>query len=146
MNCPKCFESNYVKCGKQRGMQRYKCKTCSKVFQEKKEKYSNEFRLRCIEMYINNVGIRKIAKLQKTSHTLVIHWIKKMAKYIRNIINERSANITKEDIEILEIDELCTYIKKNQNLIREQKNGTEENGLGFGLLWIGTKTKLLILR
>jgi len=146
MKCPKCFEENYVKCGKQQDMQRYKCKACGKVFQERREKYSNEFKLQCIEMYLNNVGIRKIGKLKRISHVLVIHWIKKMAKYIHKLINEKSSNIQKEDIEIVEIDELCTYVKKNLNLINKQKNGTEENGLGFGLLLIGTKTKLLILR
>ncbi len=148
MNCPKCYEVNFVKCGKQKGMQRYKCKSCNKVFQDKKEKYSNEFKLRCIEMYVNNVGIRKIAKLQKINHVIIIHWIKKMSQYIKikELLLQKTENITKEDIEIVEVDELCTYIKKNLNLIKKQEDGMEENGFGYGLLLIGGKTKLLILR
>ncbi len=37
-------------------------------------------------------------------------------------------------------------IKKNLNLIKKQEDGMEENGFGYGLLLIGGKTKLLILR
>ena len=50
-----------------------------------------------------------------------------------------------KDIEILEMDELFTFIKKSLEETRKQgsmRNHTPE----FGLLWIGTDLKLLRLK
>ena len=43
----------------------------------------------------------------------------------------------KEKVEIMEIDELVTWIKKNHEEIKKQKNLSVENIHSFGLLQIG---------
>jgi hypothetical protein len=49
------------------------------------------------------------------------------------------------DIEILELDELYTYVKKSQDDAKRRAKGSA-NIPEFGLLWIGTDSKLLRLR
>lgn len=145
MQCVKCKSQNIVKYGKQLEIQRFKCKDCSKVFQETNPKYTSEFKLECIQMYVNSCGIRSIARVKSIPNSLVIYWIKKISDSIRDLVSKKAAIITKEDIVIMEVDELCTYIKKN--LIQIQKPKKEsESILGYGLLSIGTQTKFVILK
>ena len=59
----------------------------------------------------------------------VIQWIKKEAKKVEKMAEEK-----KEEIQILEMDELYTYIKKNR--IKSE----------YGLLSIGTRSVLLHLK
>lgn len=142
MKCVKCASERLVKYGFQAENQRFKCKNCSKIFINKKPKYSDEFKLRCIEMYLNNCGIRKVAKLQKVSHVMVIYWIKKMAKFVQSSLAKKTENLQKSDIEILEVDELVTYIKKNL------QNGVNTGGNThlYGFVWNETQAKFLIFK
>ena len=138
MNCAKCDSDKVVKNGLQGGIQRFKCKSCKAVFQARKEKYTLEFKLKCIEMYLDNAGLRKIAKWQKVSHQLIIYWIKQFSHIAQEILLNKATLLTKTDIEVMEADELCTYVKKNLK--------TAENTYGYGLLSIGTTTKFVILK
>jgi len=51
-------------------------------------------------------------------------------------------NINKNNIEILEVDEIVTYVKKNLKIMKGQK----ETLPSYGLLLIGTEIKLLDLK
>ena len=57
-----------------------------------------------------------------------------------NNLNEES--ITKENIPILEIDEMVTSVKKNLKILKQKK----ETLPTYGLLMIGTDVKLLDLK
>ena len=65
-------------------------------------------------MYMNNVGIRSIERILKVSNVLILNWIKNIGKNIERIINnndiEKKKN--KKNINILEMDELYSYVKK----------------------------------
>ena len=71
-----------------------------------------------------------------------------------NIDNIDEKDIKKENIEILEIDEIVTYIKKNLKIMeteKEKETETEtekekETFSTYGLLLIGTKIALLDLK
>ena len=67
-----------------------------------------------------------------------------------NINNIDEKDIKKENIEILEIDEIVTYIKKNLKIMeKETETETEkekEISSTYGLLLIGTKIALLDLK
>ena len=82
-------------------------------------------------MYMNNVGIRSIERILKVSNVLILNWIKNIGKNIERIINnndiEKKKN--KKNINILEMDELYSYVKKN------------EIKLKYGLLLIETETE-----
>lgn len=139
IKCKKCGSQTVVKNGKQFNSQRYKCKKCGKVFQETKSKYSFEFKLECVKFYVRGVGIRAIAEVKKVHNSLISYWIRQFFHLVKQKVDEDLSNISvKKDIEILEVDELCTYVKKNLKMA--------ENKRGYGLLWIGTKTKFVILK
>ena len=82
-------------------------------------------------MYMNNVGIRSIERILKVSNVLILNWIKNIGKNIERIINnndiEKKKN--KKNINILEMDELYSYVKKNKIKLR------------YGLLLIETETE-----
>jgi transposase-like protein len=53
--CKKCGSSLVVKNGAQDGRQRDKCKAYSAVFRNFKPKYSAEFKMETIKMYMNSI-------------------------------------------------------------------------------------------
>ncbi len=66
-------------------------------------------------MYLDNARLRKIAKWQKVSHTLIIYWIKQFGHIVQEILDEEVKTLEKTDVEVIEVDEFCIYIKKPQN-------------------------------
>ena len=88
-----------------------------------------------VNLYLEGCGFRRIARILSNMfekhfcYQTVIQWIKKEAK------KQESAELeTKEETQILEMDELYTYIKKNR--IKSE----------YGLLSIGTRSVLLRLK
>ena len=66
-------------------------------------------------------------------------WIENIASYVKDEFSKAQNNLNGvEYIEIVEIDELCTYIKKDQKMVG--------NISLYGLLLIDGRTKLLILK
>ena len=63
-----------------------------------------------------------------------------------NINNIDEKDIKKENIEILEIDEIVTYIKKNLKIMETETEKEKETSSTYGLLLIGTKIALLDLK
>ena len=83
----------------------------------------------------------------KVSDTTIIRWIRKFGKMIKERLrNETIDNIPddlkelkkKDNIEILEADEIMTYVKKNLKI--------KEKISGYGYLLIETAIKLLTLK
>ena len=141
VNCKFCGKSNYKKYGFFGKKQKYKCKECGKVFVkgDDREKYSYDKKLKVIRMYLEGIGIRSIERLENVSAPLILKWIKGISKIIKNklhtvaeSINEE--NFKKENIEILEIDEITDIVKK------------KTKDFGYGLLLTETGIKLLIMR
>jgi transposase-like protein len=133
--CRFCSSENIIKCGFYKEKQRFKCKNCRKISTIQHKKYSDEFKIECIKMSLNSMGLRAIGRVKNVHNSLISYWIKKSAEIAKEKIRKDTDNI--EKIEILEVDELCTYIKKNL------KMGV--NIRFYGLLSTETETKLLIL-
>ena len=104
----KCIKNGFTKLQKQR----FLCKSCEKSFCENKGKYSAEFKRECLHFYLSNTGIRAISEVKKIPHSLLIYWIKKSANIAKEKLQAALIKSTEKDIEIIEIDELVTYIKK----------------------------------
>ena len=112
--CTHCGESKYIKNGSYKGVQRYKCKACERSFSDVIRKFNYKTKERALEMYLNNVGIRKIAKFIGCSPTLVLRWIKAFGKHktqLEELEKERPATQISDTIEM---DEIYTYVKKNE--------------------------------
>jgi len=139
--CKFCSSEGYVKNGFVHGVQRYRCKKCGGNFVEgdKRQKYTTQDHLKVIKLYLENCGIRSIERLTGIRNSQISKWIEDMAKYVRTeFLKSQNQIKSMQDISIMEIDELCTYIKKDQK--------TEENSPSFGLLLIEGQIKLLILK
>jgi transposase-like protein len=112
--CKKCKSTELVRNGKQDGIQRYKCKSCGSVFRGKEEKYSADFKMEAIMMYINSMGIRAIARVKKVHNSVISLWIRQMGKVVKEAFIEKIGDVQPKDISILELDELFTYVKKKR--------------------------------
>jgi transposase-like protein len=136
ISCKFCGHEVVIKNGFVRSMQRYRCSKCRKSFvfgdRRGKQKYNNDVRNMVVRMYLNNCGFRRISAILTIPLTTVFFWIKKAGKIVDEMVRNREHE--RETIEILEMDELYTYIKKKK--IKYE----------YGLLLIGTETKMLRLK
>ena len=128
--CKKCHSQNFVKAGFARGLQKFKCKDCKsfQILGDKRCKYSSKIKALAVVMYLENVGLRNIGNILKIPYQTVSKWIKNEAVKLPETI------IITREIEVLKIDEIVTFCKKNA--VKS----------GFGLQLTETGIKLLILR
>ena len=103
MKCRHCRSTNTRKNGKTKGKQRYLCKDCGRTFAGKPPKFSANTKQQAILMYLNNVGIRKIALFLDCSPATVLYWIRQKHDKLKN-----SPDLS-ESADIIELDEIYTY-------------------------------------
>lgn len=146
IKCKNCLSETIVKSGVVLGKQRFKCKDCGSNFRQGdiRKKYSTDFKLKIVKWSLEGAGIRSISRMENVSAPLILKWIKGFAKIVRDKLISVSNH--KEKVEIMEIDELVTWIKKNHNETKKQEKSSKENIHSFGLLQIGKDSKLLILK
>jgi len=64
-------------------------------------------------MYLDNVGIRSIERFEGVPNPLIIRWIINSASIISEL-SKLSSTKEIENVKILEIDELYSFIQKTQ--------------------------------
>jgi len=99
--------------------QRYQCKECGKVFvvgdnRFDLKKYPVKLREQVIRTYLSKTSIRGIEYIFDVHNSLVSKWIKRCSKNIKKMQDKINKSKDPKVIDILEVDELFTYIKKNQ--------------------------------
>ena len=107
---------------KQNNNQRYLCRDYGRTFAigEDGKKHTEEFKLEAILWYLENVGIRSLKRRLHISNTTIIGWLKEFGKKIKDEIRNNLDNLPddlkelkdKKAVEILEGDEIVTFIKK----------------------------------
>ena len=130
IKCHHCYSDNYKKNGSTDGVQRYVCKACKRTFSSNGERFDKSVKEQAIKMYLNNVGIRKIALFLNVSPAGVLKWIKKAGHDISFRLSTASNQVKDNLPDIIEMDEIFTYIKKNSK------------ELSSGLLILGDKVAL----
>ena len=116
--CHSCGSIRINKFGKRNNKQKYICRECRKVFilgDDDRFKYSNDFKLEAIKLYLEGMSIRGIGRIKNVQNTVVLKWIRNIGNIIKNKLNEsitiinnsnrNSNDYIKDNIEILEIDE-----------------------------------------
>jgi transposase len=128
MNCPKCKCSERTKDGIIRTLQRYKCKQCNYRYtvEKKSDLKSDETKRLALEMYLEGLGFRSIGRILKISYGTVFKWIKDWGDKV-------SLPKSTEPIEIVELDEMHTYIMSKKTTV------------GYGLLLIDLEKGMSIL-
>ena len=110
--CRKCQSTHTVKNGTHGNVQRFKCKDCGAVFRGNEPKYSASFKLEVVMMHLNSVGFRAIGRLKGIHNSLVSYWVKQAGVIAKESFQQELEKVQANDIQILEVDELFTYIKK----------------------------------
>jgi len=128
--CHHCNSNSFKKNGNTKGVQRYLCKSCKRTFSSNGERYNKSVKEQAVKMYLNNVGIRKIALLLGVSAPSVLQWIRKAGRDVAFKLSTASNTIKDNIPDIIEMDEIFTYVKKNSK------------GSSSGLLILGTKVAL----
>ncbi len=103
--CKFCGSSNWVKNGYVHSVQRYKCKDCVSNFVDgdKRQKYTQQDRLKVIKLYLENCGIRSIERLTGIRNSQISLWIEETAQYIKEELQKSQNRIhAVQDISILE--------------------------------------------
>jgi transposase-like protein len=134
ISCTHCGSSEYQKNGSSQGIQRYICKHCARCFSNNVPKFGREVREKALQMYLNNVGIRKIALFLGASPAGVLKWIRKAGQELSGRLHQAASQVEQQLPDVIEMDEIYTYI---------QKNG---NGQSSGLLILDNKVALLRLK
>ena len=112
MECKHCGSEKTRKNGVSKGYQRYVCNTCKRTFSGTPVKYSEKTKRMAVWMSLNGVGIRKIALLLGTNHVNVLNWLKKAHEMMMKSL-ETSKSDYSEEIDIIEMDEIYAFVKKN---------------------------------
>jgi transposase-like protein len=115
MICPGCQGSELRKSGLKQGAQRYRCKACGRYMTDKPRRFSAEVKAQAVDMYVNNVGIRKIARFVGASPAGVLRWIRKAHAHVqaRTAQADRARGPVAADI--IEMDEIYTFVQKNSS-------------------------------
>jgi transposase-like protein len=119
MECRHCGGIDLVRFGIVSGKQRFKCKDCGRSTRENdgRVKYPPGKRLRVLKMYLENVGIRSIERLEDVPSSLIIKWIRRSAEFMSELLMVSAPAEKPEDVEIMEMDDLCSFVKKKQRRI-----------------------------
>ena len=127
--CPSCGSEQVTKRGFRKEQQRYVCKSCKKTFSE--HIHTQDKKDFALFLYLNSNGIRQISRIVKVAPSLVLFWIKKAHENLKDLIKRRAES--KRNLDVIELDEIYTYVKKNFT------------GCSYGLLIAEEKSVLLRL-
>jgi hypothetical protein len=110
-----------MKSGFNHGHQRYKCKDCGYHYSKAtRDRYPKEVRECALKMVADGMGFRQVERALGVSNVTVMQWVRKYGNSLLQQARERVGG----EYDIVELDELCTFIGK--------KNG--DSGCGFVLI------------
>jgi transposase-like protein len=113
MDCRHCGSEETVRNGRHAGVQRFLCRSCGRYFRETEPKFGKAVEARALDMYLNNVGIRKIARFTGASPAGVLKWIRKAHKALAEQLAQAASQVEEQMPDIIEMDEIYTYVQKN---------------------------------
>lgn len=115
--CPYCHQIEHqIKAGRNTsGTQRYKCKACGRKYtpEPKPQGYSEAVRRQALQMYVDGMNFRRIARTLGVTHRTVINWVNAHAAQLPD-----QPPVPAEKLEVNELDELFTFVgnKKTKSM------------------------------
>ncbi|WP_319506211.1 IS1 family transposase [uncultured Methanolobus sp.] len=136
MNCPRCKSSSHKKNGRIDGRQRYRCHDCGYNYsvEIKSTASSMSVKRQALQLYLEGLGFRSIGRFLGVSHVSVQKWIRKFGSELEDLKSEN-------EISVVEIDEMHTYIGNKKYCwiwIAVDRDGKKFIDCSFGSR--GTKT------
>ena len=109
MKCPHCERTEQqVKVGSNRsGSQRYMCQVCRRKYtpQPKTRGYPSRIRQQAVQMYVDGLNFRRIARMLNVSHQTVSNWVTEQADRLPD-----EPPMPSGQLEVNEMDELFTFV------------------------------------
>ena len=111
MNCPRCKSPHHKKNGKISELQRYKCHDCGYNYSVEIKSTASPLSVKrqALQLYLEGLGFRSIGRFLGVSHVSVQNWIKKFGQELEDLKSEN-------EIDIVELDEMHTYIGNKKNI------------------------------
>ena len=107
--CPHCQQArNQYKIGfNASGSQRYKCKDCNRKYtpEPRARGYPESVRQQAVQMYVDGLNFRRIARILQVNHQSVINWVN---AHVAQLPDEPPVPDTPP--EVTELDELFTFV------------------------------------
>ena len=123
MVCKYCGSERLKKDGVRNGVQKWRCKECNRSHGEidRRSRYDEKIKKMALTIYLEGNGFRQTARIlsemfgKKIWHQRVFEWIKQAGLKAEEEQKAQEKQEVKEDkkVEILEMDELFTFVKKN---------------------------------
>ena len=111
MQCPHCAHPDSIRYGTSRGVQRFRCQACRRIFQTLRRGKDPALKQQACQHYLEGMGMRAIGRVLGIHHKTLSRWLVQAAQAIPARPPETEA------CSFIEIDELCTFIaKKNLNV------------------------------
>jgi transposase-like protein len=110
MKCPKCSSEEKVKSGFTKGKQRYKCKNCGCNYSVEIKSTAKPLskKKQALHLYLAGLGFRPIGRFLNVSNVTVLNWIRSFG------LQEKEHQSKIKEIKVVEIDEMCTYIRQKR--------------------------------
>jgi transposase-like protein len=112
MQCIKCGSKDCPKSGFVHGRQRYVCKKCNYHFTVtlKSNAFTVDVKQQALNMYLEGLGFRAIGRCLQVSHVSVYRWIRAFGQQAPALASHTA-------IDVVEIDELHTYIGHKKTIV-----------------------------
>ena len=111
--CPHCQRTEQqVKIGRNSsGSQRYLCKVCQRKYtpQPNDAGYADPVRRKALELYVDGLSFRRIARTLDISRQTVANWVKAHADSLPDV-----SPLPGDEVEVAELDELFTFVEKKK--------------------------------
>jgi transposase-like protein len=109
--CPRCKSELVVRDGNSNGRQRHLCKECGyRYTRDKLRGKDKSIKKQALKMYLEGMGFRAIGRILEVGHVSIYRWIRAFGEEIEMIR-------AKEEVKIVEIDELHTYIGSKKTIV-----------------------------
>jgi transposase-like protein len=112
MDCPRCNNKQRCKDGIVGGRQRYQCKSCRFRYtvSHKSDVKPLSIKRKALQLYLEGLGFRAIGRILEISYGTVYQWVKAYG-------SEVSLPKSKDQIEVVEMDEIHTYVGSKKLLL-----------------------------
>ena len=80
MQCPHCAQPDSIRYGTSRGVQRYRCQACRRIFQTLRRGKDPALKQQACQLYLEGMGMRAIGRVLGIHHKTVSRWLVQAAQ------------------------------------------------------------------
>ena len=81
MQCPHCAHPDSIRYGTSRGVQRYRCQACRRIFQTLRRGKDPALKQQACQLYLEGMGMRAIGRVLGIHHKTLSRWLVKLPSH-----------------------------------------------------------------